>query len=559
MRTTKMLALLVLVLFIVGFTSSANAQDSSGEFSILMDDLVTRIIAVENAYNPGLIGSLARTSRLEAYSGNWPDIESIIPEASGRTDSNSLKLWMLAEASRSMDPSADGFLPVLEELMVRALVLRCELRGITVGTVMAYIRARMASFVADRGNFAHPSFDSETLTAGDNVVIYFAGFGLVVLVHMEGGVDSAIEIYRESTELRGYLGNQLVFRGVDLDMAGLPMLEAVLNDPDAGPMIAEFYYGMVAGKLVGPGSQFGSELVLSTEFKNALADMVLGHIRIPERLESRLEVEYYGVDFTNTVMGPESLLGLLGPIAVPGIVSLLSSNVLMEQVSGLEAMRWFDQQAYPDDIATLFGHSEPIMGTVDFTLAVLAMEAFEADARYYGEPYVDARRGRLQLNLPIWCDLLRRAYEHEGVEYLSSTAWLDIYAEGSMVDQLECAIPMVVEVVNSDWAGQQSGEEVYLPEGEIELVTYFIPANTIFFDDSQVAVLGFLEAELNSGDVNPFRVWSYVNYLDAAVSSGIILSDEWLNALVRLDTWAENAPLLINGDEFNALLDELIW
>ena len=458
-----------------------------------------------------------------------------------------------------MDPVADGFLPVFEEIMVRTLVLRCELRGISEDIVAAYVRSQTASFVADRGNFAHPSFDVSTLTARDDVIIYFCGFGLIVLVHMDDGVDKAIEVYQESSELKGYMGNQLIFRGVDLDVAGLPMLLAVLQDPDANPMIAEFYYGMIAGKLAGPGSQFGSEIVMTPEMKSSLSELVFEHIRIPERLESRLDVEYYGVDFTNSSMGPESLLGLLGPVALSNIVTLLTSDNFMENVSGLEAMRWYDMQAYPDDIATLFGYAEPLMGNTDFTLAVLAKEAFDADARYNGEPYDEARRQRLQLNLPIWCDLLRRAYEFEGVEYLSSTAWLDIYAEGSMVDQLECAMPMVIEVVNSDWARLHAGEDVSLPEGEIELLIYFIPSHTSYFNDTSDAVLGFLEAELNSGDINPFRVWSYVNYLDVAVDGGVTLSEDWMNALVRLDTWAEAAPLLIDGDAFNALLDELIW
>jgi len=72
-------------------------------------------------------------------------------------------------------------------------------------------------------------------------------------------------------------------------------------------------------------------------------------------------------------------------------------------------------------------------------------------------------------------------------------------------------------------------------------------------------VKGFLESELNSGEVNPFRVWSYIGYLEAGKQAGVTLDDEWISLLVRLNAWTETAPALINGEELRASLDALMF
>jgi len=231
----------------------------------------------------------------------------------------------------------------------------------------------------------------------------------------------------------------------------------------------------------------------------------------------------------------------------------------MLNVSGLEALRWFDRVEYPDDADFLFSIAEPIMRSTDFTLAVLAKEAYDADARYSGEPYDESRRQRLETNLPWLCDLLDCALDHPGIEYLSSTAWLDIFEEGSLKDELACTLPMIAQVVVSDWTRHEGGEEVYPPEGEIEILAHFLPADVSYFETTSDAVRGFVVAELDSGEVNPFRVWTYVEYLQGAKEGGATLSDEWISTLVRLKTWTDNASALIRGEELRTALDELMW
>jgi hypothetical protein len=553
--------LTALLLILVTLPAPVKAQDQAAidEFSVIMELLIDKVASFENAYNPALAGNIARTRRLEVYSANLPEIESFAAMASGRTDSNSQQLWMLTEAAQSMDPESSDYLPVLEEIWVRSVVLQCETRGIDVDDVGAYIRREAASFIANRGDFTHPEFDESTLGGEDHIRIYFAGFGMVVLVHMPGGVEKSIELYQESSDLRGYYANQLIFRGVDLDVDGLPMLEAVLFDPELDPSTGEYFYGLMAGKLLGPGGEFGGNVILSREWKDALAEWSYEYIQTPDRLEARREMPLYGVRFEDADIGPEAFLGLLGPAARADINSLLAADDLMLNVSGLEALRFFDRVEYPDDADFLFSIAEPLMQSSDFTLAVLAKEAYDADARYTGEPYDESRRQRLQTNLPWLCDLLDRALAHPGVEYLASTAWLDIFDEGSLKDRLACALPMIAQVVVSDWARHEEGEEVYPPEGEIEILAYFLPTEVGYFETTSDAVRGFLEDELDSGEVNPFRVWKYVDYLQGAKEGGATLSDEWMSTLVRLRTWTDNAPALIRGDELRTALDELMW
>jgi len=550
--------LIILLLFLMMLTAGPASGQAADEFSSLMDKLVNRISDIESAYNPLLAGNIARTRRLEIFSRQIGEIEVIAGQAAVRSDANSLKLWQLTEAARSMDPTSDEFRPILEELWVRSIMLECTDSMTEVQTVSDYIKSQAATFVADRGDFSHPGFDESVLTSEDRVRIFFCGFGLVVLVHMEGGVEAAVELYRQSGDLEGYYANQLVFRGVDLDVDGLPMLEAVINDPESLPQYNEIYYGMIAGKLLGSGSQFGSDLVMSPEWCTTISGMVYGQIRIPERLDARREAPFYGVDFEGESLGPESLLGLLGPVAVPTIIALLDSDSPMENVSGLEALRWFDVTMYPGEAGELFGYAEPLMGSSDLMLAVLGMESFDADARYTGEPYDEERLTRLRWNLPIFCDLMDRVLEHPALEYLDSTAWLDIYMEGTLKDELIDCMPMVVQVINSDWSSAQEGEDVYLPEGELDLVSYFIPVDTGLFEDTQATVLGFLVRELDTNSVNPFRVWTYVNYLEAAKFSGVEISDGWRDAIMRLRAWVEGTSALVDGEALKTVLDGLV-
>jgi hypothetical protein len=562
MRPNRILFILTAILFMVFVPAAANAQSDAAmnEFNVLMDDLVGKIVNIETAYSPSLAGAIGRTRRLEVYSQLMPDIESVAQDAQGRIDLNSLTLQMLIDAADLMDPADEQFLPILEELWVRAIILRCTIRNIGPETVRDYIRRESSSFVADRGNFAHPDFDQSTLTPEDETIIYFTGFGLVILMNMDGGPDLALEIYNDATDLKGYFSNQLVFRAVDLDVAGLPVLEKILTDSLEQPIIGEFLYGTIASKLLGQGGQFGNELNLTNEWKTTIADWTYNFMIIPERLEARLQLPFYGVDFDQVELFAEALLGLLGPPSKLKILSLLSSEDLMKNVVGLESLRWFDVDTYPDDAGEIYAIAEPLMGNRDFTLAVLAKEVLDIDAYYTGEPYDSARRERLAANIPWLCDLMQRAYENQGVEYLSSTAWLDIYREGTLVDLLADCMPMVAQVINSDWASKQENPDISLPEGEVDLVAYFMEnGQPELFTSTEGTVLNFLVSELDSDNVNPFRVWTYVNYLDASVVAGNALSDDWTNALVRLKSWVDGGNALIRTEELKSKLNELLF
>ena len=559
MKHIRGLLVATLILLISG-SSGVRAQEtgSAGEFDVLLENLVAKITSIETAYRSILAGNIARTRRLEIFSQDMPEIESIAEQASGRSDENSVRLSTLMQAARSLDPSQDGFCSVLEEMWVRATVLECATRGIGPDIVAEYVRRETASFIMDRGDFTHPGFDQSSLGAQDQVRIYFCGFGLVVLVHMEGGPDAAIQLFRDASNVRTFIGNQLIFRGVDLDINGIPMIEAVLFDEATSDQMREFYFGEIAGKLAGPGSEFGGDLVMSNAWKEKVASWCSDQVRIPDRLTAREQMEFYGIDFDAGKLGPEALLGLTAPVSRTNIEELIGSDNMLEQVAGLDALRWFDVEKYPDDAAALFAVAEPLMSSADFTVAVLAEESFEADARYRGDPYDDSRRERLRTNIPPMCDLMNRALAHPGIEYLSSTAWLDIFGEGSLRDLLIDCIPMVARVITADWEARQAGSQVSPPEGEIELVAYFITQDTAFFDSTSDAVLGFLLAELDSDEVNPFRVWTYVHYLEAAKRSGIAFSPEWVDALQRLKSWADTTASLIRGDELKQALDELM-
>ncbi len=551
---------LISLIFLFSLTAGIHAEDQTklDEFTVLMENLIDRITDIENAYSPVLTGNIARMRRLEVCSRDIPEIENIIQQASGRNGTNLLRLQILLDESLAMDPSGDEFLPVLEEMWVRSTVLECEKNGIGADVVADYIRRESSGFLANRGDFSHPDFDQNILTAGDHMRIYFCGFGLVVLVHMEGGVERAVELYEGSIDLNRYFGTQLVFRGVDLDVDGIPMLEAVLFDDENDPSVREFYFGMIAGKLIGPAGQFGDDLRMSDEWKSTVAVWVFDHIRIPERVEARLMMDFYGVAFDNASLGPESLLGLLGHSARTQINSLLIADDLISNVAGLEALNWFDMEAWPDDWAFLVSLAMPLMSCRDFTLAVMAKDAFDADARYTGEPYDEARRERLRTGIPMMCDLMNRALAYEGIDYIHSTAWADIYSEGTLTNLLVDCMPMVSRVIVSDWEWKQEGEQVSMPEEEVDIIAHFIPEHVEYFDVTSDAVLGFLMDELDSGNVNPFRIWTYVGYLEAAKEGGVALSDEWLSAISSLKQWSEIASAVINDDELGEALDELM-
>ncbi len=543
---------------ILPLPASAVDQQKLDEFSSLMDTMTDRVSEIESGYSLALMGTIADIRRREIFTVNIPEIESIASLASDRSDSNSTELVRLIDAVLTGDPTADAMKSLLIESRVRSVILECSLSGIGADVVSDYVKRESATFVANRGNFFHPEFDGSTLSADDIIRIYFSGFGLVVLVHLDGGIDSAIEMYEESTDLRPYFAQQLVFRGADLDTNGLSLLETVLYDPAIPPPAREIFYGVLAGKLMGPGGQFGNELDPSDTWKQTVAEWATDHIITPERLSARIELPFYGVEFRAAELGPESLLGLMGPTAAPKIASLLASDDPMRQVSGLEAMRWFDFESHPAAADTLIELAEPLMGGEDFAIGILAMNVYEVDAAYTGESYDSARRARLAANLPALIDLMDRAYEDEAIEYLSTTAWLDLFAEGSMKNQLDELTPMIVNVVNADWARKEAGIDVVLPEGEIEILTYFIPAYPSLFTATSDSILGFLNNELTDDNVNPFRVWTYVHYLEAAKSSGVTLDESCTGTIIQLKLWADHAPALIDGDNLKTSLDSLL-
>jgi hypothetical protein len=381
---------------------------------------------------------------------------------------------------------------------------------------------------------------------------------MIVLLQMDGGTDQAIALYQNATELKPYFAQQLVFRAADMDMAGIPILQAVLFDPATEASYREFYYGVLAGKMLGPAGQFGNVLSFSDEWKTTVAGWVMEQITLSDRLSSRQHAPLYGVDFEQAQLGPESLLGLIGPLAESQVVSLIESSEVIKQVCGLEAVQWVNADTYPEYAARLFELAEPLTASDDFTLAVLALQVFELDSVYTGQPYDDARRARIATNIPALCALMTKALQSDAIDYLSTSAWLDIAAEGSLIDQLEGCMPMVARVIRSDWSRKQNGEEVPLPEGEINLLARFIPAHREYFESTSEAVLGFLDAELASGVVNPFRVWAYVHYLQAAKQAGTTLSDNWISSLTRLRAWVDTAQALVNGDELKSALDALL-
>ncbi len=560
-----LITVIISMTFLVPAPSQAVDQGLVDEFSALMQNMVDHVTEIENSYNIALTGNIARTRRLEVFSAGLPELEAFEQLALPRSDPNSGVIVVLIDAVRAGEPTDDAMKSLLLEIRVRSVILECATSGIGSEIVAEYVRRESATFVADRGNFFHPEFDESSLTDEDIVHIYFAGFGLIVLVNMEGGIDASNQLYDESTELRPYFAQQLTFRGADLDIGGMPLLEAVLFDPAITIPAREVLYGVLAGKMIAPAGQFGNELQFTTPWKEIIAEWAADHIATGERLDARAALPFYGVQFGQEDLGPESLLGIIGPPAYPHIATLLQSGVPMQQVCGLEALRWVDMGRYPDEAETLFALAEPLMGSNDFVLAALSMNAYEADALYTGEPYDESRRDRLEANLPILIGLLNLALEDESIDYLSTTAWLDIFAEGSLADQLVGCMPMISRVVVADWERRQMGEQVMFPEGEIEIISYFLPSHIEYFESTSDAALGFLNGELSAeGDdsngegVNPFRVWTYVEYLQAAKSGGATLDDNWMSALVRLRAWSESGAPLVRGDELKEALDGLL-
>jgi hypothetical protein len=549
---------ILLLVFAVATPSHSQDQPKLDQFTGMMDKLINDVTSIESAYGPRIGGAIAEAARTDAYNHVMPELEVQAMTVSGVAGDMATRYTSLMETARSSSPTDSILRPVLNELRVRSTVLDCDAKGIGPDVVKDYIARSTASFVADRGNFFYPGFDESKLAAEDFVKIYFAGFGLVVLLQMNGGPDQAIALYQGSTELRPYFAQQLVFRGADLDMAGIPLLKAVLFDESIMPSAREVFYGVLAGKMIGPAGQFGGVLTFSDQWRSTVAGWAFDHISTPERLASRAQAPMHGVSFGQEELGPESLIGLAGSPAETQVLSLLGSPDLMMQTFGLEAVGWIDTVAYPDYAARMFAVAEPFMNNDDFVVAVLAMRAFETDAAYTGKPYDDARRARLDANIPALCTLMDNVIKSQSIDYLSTSAWLDIASEGSLVDRLDCVMPMVAKVIAADWARKQAGNDVPLPEGEIDLISHFIPSNTQLFISTSDVVLGFLKAELDKGEVNPFRVWSYVHYLQAAKQVGVTLSQDWVNSIVQLRAWADTAPALIKGDELKSALDGLL-
>jgi hypothetical protein len=310
--------------------------------------------------------------------------------------------------------------------------------------------------------------------------------------------------------------------------------------------------------MIGPSGQYGNTLEFSDEWRTTVAGWAMQHISDQSRLEARRQTAFYGADFEQGMLGPESLLGLIGPVAESQVASLLNSEEPMLQVSGLEAVRWVNADLYPDYAGRMYSVAEPMMSSNDFTLAVLALNIFEMDAIFTGEPYDETRRARLDVALTSFCTLMDNALSNEDIQYLSTPSWLDVAAEGSLLDRLECAAPMIARAIAADLERKRAGEDVPLPEGEVNIIAHFLPAHHELFEQTSDTILGFLESELESGDVNPFRVWSYVNYAQAAKSSRIEMGEVWLNDLARLRAWAESSQVVIEGDRLKSTLDDLI-
>jgi len=556
--------LIILTTFIP--VSSANAQDDpkAGELAVLMDNMIGQVTALERAYNPSIASNIARTMRLDVYTDLFPELERYRQLVEGRADLNSIRLRTLLDATNSLEITDLSTLPVLEEILVRSMVLDCENRGISPQTVSQYVLTGYSTFVTDHGDFSNPDFDMETLSGEDLSRIYFNGFGLMVLINMDpaggSGVREAVRLYESTPHMKGFLGNQFVIRGVDLDINGIPLLQAVLDDDEVIPDIKEIYYGVMAEKIAVGVDIFGSELNLSDEWYNTIEPWVAGHVLIPDRLTARESVGFpYGVSFGYMSYGPESLLGMCGKHAADDITAMLTSDALMKQIAGLEAIRRFDKSAFPDEASRILGFAEPLMASIDFATAMLALEAFDRDAKYSGTHYEGAQMNRISANIPIMCDLMQRAKEVEWVDYVYSTSWWDIFQEGSLTGDLEPCLPMIITVVNADWAVKISGEDLYFPSSEVEILTYFIPTHNECFTETSDAVRGFLTDELDRGTINQFTVWGYVDYLRAADDGGIALDDEWLGTILRVKQWVSGQSVLIRGEELTAMLEQLLW
>jgi len=564
----KKTAILLMIFVLSGFflILPARSQDDPDMdyVSVVMDNLVSQVTSLERAYNPSIASNIARTMRLDAYNNVYSELERYRGLVSGRTDLNSIKLWTLLEALNSLDIPDDSTLPVLEEIMVRAAVLECENGGIEPETVSQYILTGYSTFVMDHGDFSHPDFDMDSISNEDFIKIYFNGFGLMVLINMgleDGtGVSEAIRLYESAPHLKSFLSNQFIVRGIDLDVHGLPLLETVFFDDELLPDVKEIYYGVIAEKIIIGDNIYGSNLIISDEWYSGIEPWVVDHILIEDRLAARESIGFpYGVNFGFPMPGPESLLGICGAQGNENIALMLSSDDFMTQIVGLEAMRMFDSQRWPEEASILYGLAEPLMASREFTPAMLALEVFDRDSRYTGEAYDAARRARIEANLPVMCELMRRADDVEWVDYIYSVSWWNIYEEGTLVDELEPCLPMIARVVNSDWSLKGSGEESYFPAHEVEVLTYFIPGHTEFFDETSEAVRGFLVDELDAGRINQFTVWDYVDYLKAASDGGVVLGDEWVGTILRIKQWAEEQTVLIREEELLRTIDELMW
>jgi hypothetical protein len=545
----------------------AQEQDAQlAQLSSIMDNMIAQATSIQEAFSPKLGGAIARTARLEVNKNLMPEFEKVASEIAARPatlesateDPAEARFQSLMDTARATDPTASAMLPIMLELCVKSVVVQCMLDNISAETVAKYVLGSSSSFVADQGNFLLPGFDPSKLKLLDQTRIYFAGFGLVVLLGMDGGTDKAIELYKNSTELKPFYTEQLVMRGADLDMAGLPLLQAIFLDPVTSTLEKEVLFSTLAEKITVSTGQYGEGHVYTDEWKKTIDGWVIDQIGNKERLDARRKILASGIDFSQAESGPEGFLGTAGPVAEPEILSLLNSDEAMKQVSGLQAILKINEDTYPDYAAKMYDAAEPMMESDYIGVAVGAMSVFELDSVFSGEQYSDSRRARLQKNIPSLCVLLNKALGSQILDTIYTKAWLYIAAEKSLIDQLDCAMPMVAKTIVAAWHAKQNGEEMELPEGDVRLLCHFMPGHKEYFESTSEAVLGFLDAELGSGEVNPFRVWTYVTYLQTARDAGNKLDDKWLDAVGRLRGWVETGKVPIRKEELKVALEGLL-
>lgn len=561
MRCSKIaLLFLILSLFVLPKLSAQTLDESKlVEFSSILDTLVSNVIEIDNCYSTKLTEKLAQNKRQTVFDRILSEAESLLSSPKTSTAASITKLERLVEKAKQADFSKDETRFIFEELCVQSAVFQCQTNGIKSDIMVQHIKGATARFVADRGNFFHPDFDSSKLSIRDLVQIYFAGFGLAVLFEMPDGIQKAKNLYTDSIELKPYFAQQIVSRAVDLDMAGIELIRLVMFDTAINPFGKEMLYSLIAEKILRICYDQEPERPLSNDWKSTVADWAMKHVTVPERLSARGKLPLYGANLDSANLSPEAVLGLVGPIGAKHVKSLLSSKETINKICGLEAARWINSQLFPEYAAEIYAIAEPLMAHDDFAVAVLALNIFEEDAvRQNSESYDEKKRARLKANLPNMCKLMNKVLESGIISYLDTTAWFDIYAEGSLVDGLKDCMPMIVRIINVDWNQRTTDENFPLPERELILLSHFMPAHPEYFKQTSDSVLGFLNHELDRNSINSNRAWAYVQYLEAAESASAKLDENWISALQRLKTWAVKTPVLSDKEALVSKIENLL-